>query len=172
VHHRYDDRARQISEEIRFASPASDRFTYLGGLYYFGQTLNSSHPVTLGSDFPVQGILTTSYKRRRLPLPDLATRPTTSPIVSRSMSAFAIPGNTRSWTSCKPPVLALGYPAFDTQDHLTETDFFPRRQFELSVFARGNRVRKDCARIQVGRLESRHHDHGKYFVRPGERHQL
>src|SRR3984893_17897588 len=125
VHHRYDDRARQISEEIRFASPVSDRFTYLGGLYYFGQTLNSSHPVTLGSDFPVQGILN-----------DIVQTQTTS-IAGFGDAAYHFTdrltlavGLRYTWEHKKldfvqTPVLALGYPAFDMLDHFTETDFAP-----------------------------------------------
>jgi iron complex outermembrane receptor protein len=125
VHHRYDDRARQISEEIRFASPASDRFTYLAGLYYFAQTLNSVHPVTLGSDFPVQGILN-----------DIVQTQTTS-FAGFGDAAYHFSdrltldvGLRYTWEHKKldfvqTPVLALGYPAFDMQDHFTETDFAP-----------------------------------------------
>jgi iron complex outermembrane receptor protein len=145
VHHRYDDRARQISEEIRFASPASDRFTYLGGLYYFGQTLNSSHPVTLGSDFPVQGILN-----------DIVQTQTTS-FAGFGDAAYHFTdrltldvGLRYTWEHKKldfvqTPVLALGYPAFDTQDHLTERDFSPvaslSYQFSPAVTAYGKIAR-------------------------------
>ncbi len=125
VYHRWLDRARQVSEEIRFASPSSDRFTYLAGLYYFGQVLNSYRPVTLSTDFPVQGQL--------------------NDIVQTDTTSFAGFGNADyhftdrltldvglryTWEHKKlsfvqDQLLVLGYPAFDFDDKFTETDFAP-----------------------------------------------
>jgi iron complex outermembrane recepter protein len=125
VYHDWLDRARQVSEEIRFASPSSEQLTYLAGLYYFGQVLNSYRPVTLSTGFPVQGQLN-----------DIVQTDTTSLAGFGNADyhftdRFTLDVGLRyTWEHKKlffvqDPLLALGYPAFDFDDKLTETDFAP-----------------------------------------------
>jgi iron complex outermembrane receptor protein len=48
-----DEDQTQFSQEIRYVSPASSRFTYVVGVYYFWQGLNTLSSVILGPDLGI-----------------------------------------------------------------------------------------------------------------------
>ena len=47
--HVFEDKARHWTQELRLSSSANERLSYVAGLYYFGQDLDSYRPVTLGA---------------------------------------------------------------------------------------------------------------------------
>lgn len=49
VSHHWHDKARQLSQEIRLVSEKSGPLSYVVGLYYFDQTLNSNRPFDVGA---------------------------------------------------------------------------------------------------------------------------
>ncbi len=57
-HHDFEDDSRQVSEELRLASPATGRLSYVVGAYFFRQELESSRPGFAGAAFPITGTLT------------------------------------------------------------------------------------------------------------------
>ncbi|MDS6826917.1 hypothetical protein NXG22_30860, partial [Klebsiella pneumoniae] len=44
---------RQFSQEVRFASKATDNFNYVAGLYYFHQNLNTDSQAIIGPDLGI-----------------------------------------------------------------------------------------------------------------------
>lgn len=57
-HHDFMDDSMQLSQEVRLASPASGRLTYVVGAYFFRQELESDRPGFAGAVFPIPGSLT------------------------------------------------------------------------------------------------------------------
>ncbi|MBA2933531.1 TonB-dependent receptor [Sphingomonas sp. CGMCC 1.13654] len=57
VYHRFLDKSRQVTQEVRLASPSTGRFSWIVGGYYFHQRLSSVRPITLSTDFPAQGVV-------------------------------------------------------------------------------------------------------------------
>lgn len=56
VDHDFRDKGRHFTQELRVASPAENRFSYILGAYYFDQALNTDRQTFAGKDFLVQGV--------------------------------------------------------------------------------------------------------------------
>jgi len=125
VYHIWRDRGSQISQEFRLASPEGKRLTYVLGAYYFGQTLKSDRPVSLGAGFPVQGELRDIVETETHAYAVFANAD--YDITDRLILNLGVryTSEQKDLDFVQLPLLALGYPAFDFEEGFRDEDVSP-----------------------------------------------